>query len=785
MRVVEVGNLATALTGTYLSDLGWDVIVYRPPTDDVRLALCRGKRVVTDVSALHEPYDILVESVGCETCRTLGMSAPIHLGLPAYASGDEEHASFATDDAAIMAALGVFTDGLNRTLRGFRATYSHLPLPSVYGSIFGMCALMGAVVRGEPGYIEVPLATSLMEALVHNSTLYPVSDVYLNPRQRRLRSHKHPVTIDELDTLFDPFFTLYECHCGRHIYLVCPGHRRHQLDALSVLGVYNDVLTVAPIIDPYSPRGLLGIGSGSLSQDQASEVRNILTRAFMTRPAAEWEVSLGTARVPAVMVRTLEEWKTSSHVRDSGLFIDGRPAPLFWTHERNRIPPPPTRPLERIRVVDLANVIAGPSISAMLSRFGMDIIKVDPPDPLYSPEITVLYGLSTNVGKRSVILDVVRQREAFLSLLATADLLIVNTTDDGMRRLGLTEEQIRDQFPELIVTRFDAWGGPTEGGCQASWLGYDDNLQAASGIMARYGGGLSTPEEHAHVGTLDVISGVAGAAAALYALYKRQHGVVVEARTSLATVAQYIQYPFLITGEPVCFGGTGPLCRGLRPTYAIYHALDGSVLLTDTNDAVRWLGRVIDLQAFVGARTCGEVERVLSHPRLQVTRLRSTRELRERYTRDTPSKGTIQFTAISHPMGHVTTVVPNAMRGRYISTRPLIAPKYGQHSFEILRGNTASISRLAYCHNYIPQMPSCDACSETRYLFPIECHHKVCEACAMTSTRCPVCNADTLRQTRLTCFRRAYHNWRLGDSKGSITRTENVQTGTHRRMRSA
>ena len=111
-------------------------------------------------------------------------------------------------------------------------------------------------------------------------------------------------------------------------------------------------------------------------------------------------------------------------------------------------------------------------------------------------------------------------------------MVLINSTEDSARRLGVTAEELAHLNPDAILLRFDAWGGPREAGPLAG-AGYDDNIQAGIGIMERFGGSLTDAEEHAHVGTIDVIAGVAGAfAAAVSLLARKREGRVRHARTS-------------------------------------------------------------------------------------------------------------------------------------------------------------------------------------------------------------------------------------------------------------
>ena len=176
----------------------------------------------------------------------------------------------------------------------------------------------------------------------------------------------------------------------------------------------------------------------------------------------------------------------SEHARTSGLVVpseagDGavQPGPIAWVLEATatagplpaatppaslpQSEPPPAEPirepwLEGVRVLDLANVIAGPTIGATLARFGAQVDKLDPVAPTYSPDVTIVYGLAANRGKRSLLLDITDGaegggRSAFETLVARSDVLVANSTSASLERLRCAPADLEPINPELILCR--------------------------------------------------------------------------------------------------------------------------------------------------------------------------------------------------------------------------------------------------------------------------------------------------------------------------------------------
>ena len=847
--------------------------------------------------ALVRASDVVVENFGPGVMERLGLGADaclaaaaaadargeregrrplVYLSLPAAAPGDAAEAAAlapAAREAAILARAGVFTDmGLNRTLLGVEASYTHLPLASVYGAVVGAAAALAAAHGGRGGAVVAPLAAALSEMMVHNSLRFPRDRRYMNARARALADGAYPVAGPAaLRALVDPFFSLYACADGRPYYLVCPAHARHQRRALRALGVEAAAAAHLAEDDPYSPVAAAGgLGSGSLGEAQAAALRPLLEAAFATRPAREWEDLLGAAGVPGAAVRSADEWRAEPHVRDAGLLdADGHLCNVGWLEAppsaalsaplsappsaplsappsaplsappsarataaavwppRDGPPTPtpsaPPLPLAGVRVVDLCNVIAGPTIGAVLARFGADVLKVDPPTPTYAPDVAVVYGLACNVGKRSVLLDVAdpHGRAALLALLADADVLLVNCTEACLARLRLAPADLRAALgrDDLVLARFDAWGGPAGGGRLAPYVGYDDCVQAGTGIMERFGGGLATAEEHAHIGTIDVVAGWAGAAACLAALLarRRRGRPAPVARASLASVGAYLQLPFL-AGAPRAFrAGRGLACRGEHALLRCYRARDGWFLLAAAlapDDAAREAALAAAVAGDEGddrdecrdarlheasfahlpvAEACRRA-RAAAPGAVVAVPLRGLDAVRAAHLRAAPAAAdlrpdgapTFQFLhQRDHPVGgSLLVVAPHAVRAAPPLTRADAppAPRYGAHTRAVvgaLPGGRALLQLGIAAEGwgagggYIPAAAPCDACGlrgRTRFVLPA-CDHVACALC-LAGPACPRCGAphglaDVGADARRAEWRERYGRWRRGAARGA------------------
>jgi formyl-CoA transferase len=196
-----------------------------------------------------------------------------------------------------------------------------------------------------------------------------------------------------------------------------------------------------------------------------------------------------------------------------------------------------------LKVVDLASFIAGPSAAVILSDFGADVVKVEPPTgdlwrhghqipPQPQAKDAYPFHLS-NRNKRGITLDLKSPSAAKVleRLVKWADVLIVNTPHPARKRLNLEYEDVARWNPRLIYADVTGFG---EKGPDANLPGFDiTSYWARSGLlsMTRDAG---APPTWPVAGSGDNATAVGLYSAIVTALYRRERtGMGSNVTTSL------------------------------------------------------------------------------------------------------------------------------------------------------------------------------------------------------------------------------------------------------------
>ncbi|WP_226507508.1 CoA transferase [Pseudomonas sp. MWU16-30317] len=711
----------------------------------------------------------------------------ITLSIPGFASNDELRSQWRATEAIIASASGVFTDmGQNRVLMGINPSFSPLPLASAYGTMLAVSAVVLALqARQRTGLgdeIEVPLAAAVMEGLSYNSIKidgYPARYKTLREKEiERRRAENLPMNLsyEDLQEYLDPFYRTYECADGRKFYAVCPSHRSHAKRCLQAMGLYDEMLAagLSKVDDPYLPfdqwEGDASLGVYPLPENWAKRISARMKEVFLTKTAAQWEKIFGEGQFPGAPHRSTQEWLHDEHANTAGLVVDvvdhqyGRmkqPGAIAWLEDSSELMLSPLSRrevsveealatlsestlemlpvavqssskgwLEGVKILDLTNVIAGPHSTSFLGRFGAEVIKLDPTTPNYDPWNTVVFGMSSARGKQSILVDLNQEegREVFNRLVKSVDVIVMNAPDRQLGPLGLDEVTLKAVNPEVIFCQLDCFGGPRRGP-RTDYLGYDDLIQATTGIMLRFGGGMQTPEEHAHVGTIDVMCGFAAALGIATALYQKSRiGKVGRARTSLAALGSLVQIPFCFdyAGRAPFDEPAGRDAMGYSDLSRFYRTADGWIYL-DASDVE--LNALESVQGLQGLHTATDYAQFLkaalitSEGETWQTRFQDAGiaaavpdnidSLRQRYSRPADNhpgtdNGSYSFSVYAnHPSGRcVTQLDPFAIRPRHAVIRSLApAEKFGASTRSV-------IAKLGYSDSQIDALMACRAVRE-------------------------------------------------------------------------
>jgi crotonobetainyl-CoA:carnitine CoA-transferase CaiB-like acyl-CoA transferase len=580
--VLDFGQyLAAPLVAMMLADLGAEVTRIDPPggpqwKHDANALLQRGKRSVTlDLKnsserslaqRLIDRSDIVLEGFRPGVMRRLGVGPQestqrnprlIYVSIPGFGH-DDPRADLPAWEGVVNAAAGVFATVPDQPNPPFNA----LPLASSYAAMVAAHSVMAALIArerdGRGQWVEVPLFDAAFEAIGQVGQYTPVAESIPYRPTRPM----------------PPPLGHYRCADGRWLHL-CLIQDRH----LKWFG--QKFMPPEWIAD-----GMVDADRLWTDPELSARARQRFADMFKTRTAIEWEQAINNeSGAPSALCSTSEQWLCEdTHARAIGAVVGvddpelgptaqaGWPAILsatparvsFARHQpdqdratilseleaedergapRSSAPPPPlSQALSGIRVVDLTQVLAGPTTTRVLAEYGAEVIKVQNP-----ADQQLRYHFYGNSGKRTIILDLRSEagRDVINGLVDGVDVFVENFADGVAERLGVAEDDVRDRSPQVIYASISAFG---KTGYRGGWRGREELGQAITGMQMRWGG--FGPDDEPLQGPLtftDSGAGLCGAFGIMVGLFHRlRSGLGQRVESSLAHAGTYLQIPYML-----------------------------------------------------------------------------------------------------------------------------------------------------------------------------------------------------------------------------------------------
>jgi crotonobetainyl-CoA:carnitine CoA-transferase CaiB-like acyl-CoA transferase len=231
-------------------------------------------------------------------------------------------------------------------------------------------------------------------------------------------------------------------------------------------------------------------------------------------------------------------------------------------------------PLQGIRVLDMATIVAGPFGTTMLADMGADVIKIEAPfgdDCRYlGPRIGIDSGIyvGVNRNKRGIVLDLRQPAalEVYIKLVQSADVVVTNMRRAAKEKLKVDYDSTRQYNPRIIYVSVSTFG---QSGPYSHRPGIDPVAQAMTGLMFVTGEPGGRP--------LKAGPAVADATVSAYVAYgimvalwaRQQQGVGQHLEVSLLDSLYHLQAPYL--GRYFLTGDIPPRVGNGSPDYAPYN----------------------------------------------------------------------------------------------------------------------------------------------------------------------------------------------------------------------
>lgn len=188
-----------------------------------------------------------------------------------------------------------------------------------------------------------------------------------------------------------------------------------------------------------------------------------------------------------------------------------------------------SKPLQGIKVLELASVLAGPSIGMFLAELGADVIKVE--NLVTEGDVTRKWKLPTesaetdisgyyscvNWGKKSLAIDISKCEglNIIYQLGRNSDIILASYKPGDAQKLMVDYEAFKEMNPKVIYSHITGYG------LKNSRAGFDAIIQAESGFTFM-NGEPDGPPTKMPVALMDVLAAHHLKEAILLALYQRE-----------------------------------------------------------------------------------------------------------------------------------------------------------------------------------------------------------------------------------------------------------------------
>ena len=487
--------------------------------------------------------------------------------------------------------------GVMGGLPGFRPAPVHIvhPLPPVGAALFANLGIAASLLARETTGRGRTVETSLMAgALLYHPKV-------IGEKLARTVFQTHP-------SGSAPFYSVYECSDGEWIQLGCV-HVGFMAICAGLLGI-GEMIKEERFQD----------GRGGVTPEDDGELRAAIARVIKTKTQVKWAELFEEADVPFGPCRKIEEGMKDPQINHNDMVITlddpvlgpvtqmgapimmsempgaakgSRPTEAI-TGLPNNYPAPQAAapatdgldapPLDGVRVLEITNLIAGPTGGRLLADLGADVIKFEPPTGDLSRPIGRTYFYNINFGKRSVSVNTRNDdgKRIAQKIAASADALIANLRPHATERMGI-DEAVNPRLIEAHLTGY-GWTGP-----YSKRPGIDPLAQALMGMERAQGGPENPPVFPAQLAPTDFTNGAMGALGMILALFARHRtGTVQRIDANLLNAAVVLSSAWFtkFDGQPV-----RPMADkeqyGLNPFHRLYRLSDGWIYVVARDDAER------------------------------------------------------------------------------------------------------------------------------------------------------------------------------------------------------